>query len=42
MEWYLWVLIGIAAIGIATLKLKFLGKWMENRKKRETQFKDED
>jgi hypothetical protein len=36
MEWYVWVLIGVAAIAIAYIKLKLLGKLMKRRQETET------
>ncbi|MDO9556036.1 MAG: hypothetical protein Q7J82_00420 [Coriobacteriia bacterium] len=32
MEWYWWVLVGVGIVVIGYLKLKVLGKIMENRK----------
>ena len=34
MEWYWWVLIGVGAVFVGYVKLKVLGKIMENRKAR--------
>lgn len=42
MEWYWWVLIAVMLVAGFTLKLKILGKWMEYRKKRESQTLEEE
>lgn len=42
MEWYWWVLIMVVVVVGGTIKLKFLGKWLANRKKNEVQFSDDD
>ena len=31
MEWYWWLLIGIAVVGIGWIKLKVMGNWMKKR-----------
>lgn len=41
MEWYWWVLIAVVVVGGAYIKLKVLGKWLENRKKKEAQIIEE-
>lgn len=42
MEWYWWVLIVIVLVAGATIKLKLLGKLLENRKKREEQLAEQE
>ena len=42
MEWYWWALIVVVVIAGGTIKLKFLGKWLENRKKNEVQYSDDE
>ena len=42
MEWYWWVLIVVLIVAGGTIKLKFLGKWLANRKKNEVQFSDDE
>lgn len=37
MEWYWWVLLVVVLVAGATIKLKVLSMWMENRKKRADQ-----
>lgn len=42
MEWYVWVLIAVAAVGIGALKLTILNKWMESRKLRRSRVLEEE
>lgn len=42
MAWYWWVLIIVAVVAIAALKLKVLGMILERRKKRELEAVDEE
>lgn len=35
MEWYWWLLIGIAVVGIGWLKLKVMGNWMKKRQEKQ-------
>jgi hypothetical protein len=42
MEWYWYLLIAVVVIGGGYIKLKVLGKWMESRKRKETQYAEED
>lgn len=42
MEWYWWVLIVVVIVVGGTIKLKFLGKWLANRKKNEVQYSDDE
>jgi hypothetical protein len=42
MEWYWWVLLGVAVVAIATLKLKVFSMILENRKKRQAQILEDE
>jgi hypothetical protein len=42
MEWYWWVLLGVAVVVIATLKLKVFSMILENRKKRQAQILEDE
>jgi hypothetical protein len=42
MEWYWWVLLGVAVVVIGTLKLKVFSLILENRKKRQAQILEDE
>lgn len=42
MEWYWWVLLGVAVVVIATLKLKVFSMILESRKKRQAQILEDE
>jgi hypothetical protein len=42
MEWYWWVLLGVAVVVIATLKLKVFSMILEHRKKRQAQILEDE
>ncbi len=42
MEWYWWVLIGVAVVVVGALKLKFFSMILENRKNRQEQILEDE
>jgi hypothetical protein len=42
MEWYWWVLIGIAVVVVGALKLKVFSMILENRKKHQAQILEDE
>jgi hypothetical protein len=42
MEWYWWVLIVLGLAAVGALKLTLFNKWIQNRKKRESQIPEDE